>query len=94
MNNAMNSIVNEQLKNAMAGLHHLDDLGATVLHVVLGERKPVISIDGAHEPFLHGALKSRMTFNGITRCVMVASVHGCQVEWNESYATPAKAVQS
>jgi len=85
--NAMNDIVNTQLKAAMAALHVLDDAGATVLNVALGDRRPVITIDSAPASvFVRGALHARVRIGNHVRRTMAASVHGCQVEWQESHA--------
>lgn len=89
--NPMNDIVNTALKSAMAALHHLNDSGCTVFGIEIRQRRPVIQIDQPSGPFLQGALKSRTTINGQQRCVLVMSVHGCQVEWTETYPAGERA---
>lgn len=92
--NAMNAIINEALKSAMSAVHHLNDLGATVFGVEIRSGRPIIQIDGQPSPFLQGAMKTRRKERGMHRVVMVASVHGCQVEWNELYPVAGRELQA
>lgn len=91
--NALNDTLNEQLKKAMAAVHHLDDLGATVFRIHLGGRAPVVEIDGEPERFVRGSLAARITINGMQRRTMVATVHGCRVEWIEFHRVGQRQVQ-
>jgi len=94
MKNAMNAMVQEQLKKTMAAVYHLDDAGCTVIEVSIGRRNPVVTIESGKEPFVRGAVKSRRTVDGITRVVVATTSHGCQIEWCENYAPVAQAVRS
>lgn len=88
-----NTLTNAALCDAMAALHHLDQLGATVLDLSITTRNPRIRVD-AGRAFLQGAVKKRIREHGQLRVVMATRVHGCQVEWEERYREPSAAVHA
>lgn len=91
--NPMNAIINEALKTAMSAVHHLNDQGATVFGVEIRGGRPIVQIDGQHGAFLRGAMKSRKRQrDGTMKVVLVASVNGCQIEWNERHETAREAL--
>lgn len=86
---------NDGLKAAMAALHVLNDHGVMVLSIELGDRRPVITICPPGDTrWIRGAMKSRTHSRGITRTVMAAPFHGCQLEWSSSEARTREAQQA
>lgn len=83
--NPANTAVQTALESAIAAVKHLNDQGATVLSVDIRGRRPIVRIDGQHGRFLQGALKRRWREGWLHRVTLVTPVHGCQVEWTESY---------
>ena len=83
--NPVSARFNEQLKAAMAALHHLDDHGCLVRSIRLGDQRPVITIDRpAQHAFLRGAMRRRERIGQVQRTLIAAPFHGCQVEWEVS----------
>lgn len=77
-----NSLIADAARSAMAAIHHLDELGATVREIDIRSRRPVVRIDPpATDGFLRGALRRRITEGGVTRSVYVTTCHGATVEW-------------
>lgn len=86
---------NDGLVAAMAALHVLNDHGVIVVSIELGDRRPVITICSPSDAsWIRGAMKSRIHSRGITRTVMAAPFHGCQLEWTTSEARSCEAVQA
>lgn len=74
------------IATALSALYHLDDAGATVECITLRSKRPVIRISPpAGHSWLHGAMRRRVTENGVTRTLFVTVCHGAQVEWETSH---------
>jgi len=77
-----NAAVVDGLRSAMSAAYHLDDMGCTVREVLVLGRRPLVRIDPPPAAcWLRGALRRRITENGVTRTVFVTVCHGAQVEW-------------
>jgi len=73
---------NRLLKTSLGAVHLLDERGITIRNIRLDGAKPVIEVDPPTDDlFLRGALRSRVTFNNVTRTVLATVYRGCQVEW-------------
>ncbi|MBS0212347.1 MAG: hypothetical protein JSR26_04085 [Proteobacteria bacterium] len=90
---AGNAAIFGQFANVAAALRLLEDAGALVLRITLGERQPLIEID-AQPPLIHGALAARITIAGVQRRTLAARVHGCTVQWYERHVVGAQAVRA
>lgn len=77
----MNDRIRHAIGAALSAVVHLDMHGCTVRGVEIGDRRPVIAIDPPSDAWIHGGMHRRETVNGVTRAVMAAPFHGCQVEW-------------
>ncbi|WP_368565530.1 hypothetical protein [Pseudoxanthomonas sp. UTMC 1351] len=83
--NAFNSPFNEGLHTALIALDRLDEHGCEVRAIDIQQRRPVITIDPPpSDGFLSGSMKRRITIGRVTRTVIAAPFHGCQVEWQVS----------
>lgn len=81
--NAMNNLLLDALKKATGALFVLDDCGATATSVDVRNGRPVILLDQAPPPELHGALRKSYPVKRGRECVRVAIVQDCRVEWTE-----------
>lgn len=80
--NPVCSHFNNQLKAAMAAVHRLSDHACSPRTIQLGDRRPVIVIDPPPaDGFIQGALRRRERVGHVIRTVMVATFHGCLLEW-------------
>ncbi|GEM_PF-2691201 len=81
-------------KALLGAMYALGRAGLSPREVQITERHARIVIDpppGASFIYQAGALRSRQTINGLTRTVLVASFHGCQLEWEETHDAAATA---
>lgn len=90
--NPINNVLNAALNAASSALQALNNQGATVLSIEIRNARPIIKIDGQHGRFLQGSMKTRRSQRGMHRLVLVASVNGCQVEWDEIYPVAREAL--
>lgn len=81
--NPMNRIIHDGLRKATAALQQLGEQGATVIGVRVWGGRPIIEIDAPTGLALESGLKVRHLERGIERVVRVATIEGCQVEWEE-----------
>ena len=79
-------------KALLGAMYALGRAGLSPREVQITERHARIVIEPPPAAsFIAGALRSRQTFNGVTRTVFVASFHGCQLEWEETHDAAATA---
>lgn len=79
--------IHAHAKALLGAMYALGRAGCSPREVQITERRARIVIDPPPAgSFIAGALRSRQTFNGVTRTVLVASFHGCQLEWEETHA--------
>ncbi|QHB72916.1 hypothetical protein [Stenotrophomonas sp. 364] len=84
-----------QLQACHMSVQELARQGLCARRVCIGERRAVILIDPPlANTFLHGAMRRRETINHVTRTVMAAPLHGCQVEWEVSECRDLVTVQA
>ncbi|MGP1666708.1 MAG: hypothetical protein ACTS5I_12505 [Rhodanobacter sp.] len=79
--NPMNEILRSAACKAVGAIFFLDDAGATVTSIEVRGGRPLIRMDGAPDQFIQGAIRKSQRVGMLRECVMVAMVHGCQVEW-------------
>jgi len=77
-------------KALLGAMYALGRAGCSPREVQITERRARIIIDPPPAgSFIAGALRSRQTFNGVTRTVFAAPYHGCQLEWEETESATA-----
>lgn len=69
----------------LSAMPHLEQAGIELREVHITGRKPRIVIEPPHaDSFITGAMRRRETICGVTRTLMAAPFHGCQIEWEAS----------
>lgn len=80
--NHMNEILRAANNKALDALTFLDAIGATAVGIDVRGGRPLIRLDGAPPGrFVQGAIRKTHMVGQRREHVMVALVHGCQVEW-------------